>query len=248
MLKLKSLPSRCLNCFAGPSVDGANKKSKDSKDSDGDPDADSEVPSGIHGAGSGDPSTSRPKRKLFSPPPDDLRQSKRPKKNSKKRRNGKADTEYGVSRGVDFVNVACVINFDLPTTSRGYTHRVGRTARAGRSGLAISFIVPKAEYGKGKKEGVTVPSAYFDDEVFRRIEEEQVGKGTKINEYQFDMKLVEGFRYRMEDALRSVTKVALKEARMKELKNELLNSAKLKVLLSPNSLQCPTHSIHVGSL
>lgn len=175
---------------------------------------------------------------------------KRPKKNSKKGWKGKADTEYGVSRGVDFVDVACVINFDLPTTSRGYTHRVGRTARAGRSGLAISFIVPKAEYGKGRKEGVTVPSAEFDDDVFKRIENEQATRGTKIDEYQFDMKLVEGFRYRMEDALRSVTRVAVKEARIKELKNELLNSAKLKVHLSPihSRMAVLTDHIHAGSL
>ncbi len=58
------------------------------------------------------------------------------------------DKEYGVVRGVDFVDVACVLNFDLPTTSRSYTHRVGRTARAGRTGMSLSFVVPNELWGK----------------------------------------------------------------------------------------------------
>jgi ATP-dependent RNA helicase DDX56/DBP9 len=43
------------------------------------------------------------------------------------------------------------------------------------------------------------------------------------------MKQVEAFRYRMQDALRSVTRSVVKEARIKELKTEILNSDKLKV-------------------
>ncbi|KAI9612328.1 hypothetical protein KEM48_004230 [Puccinia striiformis f. sp. tritici PST-130] len=42
------------------------------------------------------------------------------------------------------------------------------------------------------------------------------------------MSQVEGFRYRMEDGLRAVTKAAIREARIKEIKNEILNSTKLK--------------------
>ena len=70
-----------------------------------------------------------------------------------------------------------------------------------------------------------------DEEVWERIQKEQAARGSKVKDYTFDMKQVEAFRYRMEDALRSVTKVAVKEARVKELKQELLNSDKLKVRL-----------------
>ncbi|MFL5785230.1 MAG: DEAD/DEAH box helicase [Bacteriovoracaceae bacterium] len=43
------------------------------------------------------------------------------------------------ARGIDVPNVTHVINFDLPLETEAYVHRIGRTARAGRSGKAISF-------------------------------------------------------------------------------------------------------------
>ena len=151
---------------------------------------------------------------------------------SRKRKRRKAgDKEYGVTRGVDFVDVACVLNFDLPTSSRAYTHRVGRTARAGRTGMSLSFIVSKDQWGKNKVVG-GLESAKNDEVVFAKIEKEQAARGSKIKEYNFDMKQVEAFRYRMEDALRAVTRTTIKEARVKELKNEILNSDKLKVRIS----------------
>ncbi len=46
------------------------------------------------------------------------------------------------ARGIDVETLNCVINFDLPTDTEGYVHRIGRTGRAGRSGTAISFVTP----------------------------------------------------------------------------------------------------------
>lgn len=151
-----------------------------------------------------------------------------PSKSKKQKQRTKSDKEYGVTRGVDFIDVACVLNFDLPTSSRSYTHRVGRTARAGRAGMSLSYVVPKDKWGKNKVVGC-LESAKNDEAVFAKIEKEQAARGSKIQDYKFDMKQVEAFRYRMDDALRSVTRSAIKEARIKELKTEIINSEKLKV-------------------
>ncbi|CCH45896.1 hypothetical protein BN7_5483 [Wickerhamomyces ciferrii] len=147
-------------------------------------------------------------------------------KSNKKDSKLKKDKEYGVSRGVDFKNVACVLNFDLPLSAKSYVHRVGRTARAGKAGISLSFVIPEKEVGKHKAS--FLKSTKRDEKILRRIIKQQNKLGFEIKPYQFDMKQVEGFRYRSEDAFRSVTQVSIREARVKELKNELLTNEKLK--------------------
>jgi len=44
------------------------------------------------------------------------------------------------ARGLDIDDITCVINFDLPRSPADYIHRIGRTGRAGKSGIAVSFI------------------------------------------------------------------------------------------------------------
>jgi len=41
---------------------------------------------------------------------------------------------------IDIKDVSLVINYDMARTIDGYTHRIGRTGRAGKSGIAISFL------------------------------------------------------------------------------------------------------------
>lgn len=47
------------------------------------------------------------------------------------------------ARGIDVAGLPYVINFDLPDVSEDYVHRIGRTGRAGESGLAISLVTPE---------------------------------------------------------------------------------------------------------
>lgn len=123
-----------------------------------------------------------------------------PKRPKKKRRTIKRDKEYGVSRGIDFKNVACVINFDLPTSAKSYTHRIGRTGRAGQTGMALSFYVPKDQYRKHMP--TSVETAEHDEKVLAKIVKQQNKSGKDVKPYMFDMSQVEPFRYRMNDALR----------------------------------------------
>ncbi|MDP2709353.1 MAG: DEAD/DEAH box helicase [bacterium] len=46
------------------------------------------------------------------------------------------------ARGIDVSGIELVVNFDLPDNSEDYVHRIGRTARAGKAGKAISFAIP----------------------------------------------------------------------------------------------------------
>lgn len=47
------------------------------------------------------------------------------------------------ARGLDIEKLPTVVNFDLPRSAVDYTHRIGRTGRAGEAGLAISFVSPE---------------------------------------------------------------------------------------------------------
>jgi len=66
------------------------------------------------------------------------------------------------ARGLDIPSVDLVLNFDLPPDSKTYVHRVGRTARAGKSGVAISIVTQ------------------YDVEIFQRIER---ALGKKLEEH-----------------------------------------------------------------
>jgi len=46
------------------------------------------------------------------------------------------------ARGIDITNVDAIINFDIPNIAETYVHRIGRTGRAGKSGIAFSFCSP----------------------------------------------------------------------------------------------------------
>ena len=141
---------------------------------------------------------------------------KRKRGGEKKASASSADAEFGVSRGVDFTDVTAVLNMDMPTSLAVYKHRVGRTARAGKGGTAISLVAPEAA-----EEGL-----------LREMLEAYPDGG--LHQFQVDMTKLAAFKYRTEDALRAVTRNAVKEARLTEIKRELLHSKKLAAHFEAN--------------
>jgi len=89
------------------------------------------------------------------------------------------------SRGLDIPSVDVVINFDLPGHGKDYIHRVGRTARAGRSGKAIALVTQ------------------YDVEVYQRLEG-LLGK--RLPEYKLDEETVLVLLERVSDAQRLATR------------------------------------------
>ncbi|QSZ29079.1 hypothetical protein DSL72_003589 [Monilinia vaccinii-corymbosi] len=85
------------------------------------------------------------------------------------------------ARGLDIPSVDVVLNYDIPQDSKTYIHRVGRTARAGKSGHAISFVTQ------------------YDVEIWMRIE---AALGKKQDEYQTVKDEVMVFKPRVEEAQR----------------------------------------------
>ncbi|KAI0405698.1 ATP-dependent RNA helicase DBP9 [Xylaria palmicola] len=163
----------------------------------------------------------------------------------KKRKSSRKDKDYGVSRGIDFRNVAIVVNFDCPSTARSYAHRIGRTARAGQTGTSLTMMVPSDKYRKHIP--TSTPSAANDEKVLAKIKKQQAASGKELKPWHFDWKTLEGFRYRVNDALRAVTKVAVREARMREIRQELLKSDKLQRRFEENPAEL--HALrHDGQL
>lgn len=105
-------------------------------------------------------------------------------------------------RGLDIPSVDLVINYDVPSNGKDYIHRVGRTARAGRSGKAITIVTQ------------------YDVEVFQKIEK---NLGQQINMMNVNKSLVEKYEDPVTEALRR----ANAELREEDAKN--LNKKRKKM-------------------
>lgn len=85
------------------------------------------------------------------------------------------------ARGLDIPSVDVVINYDMPQDSKTYVHRVGRTARAGKSGIALSIVTQ------------------YDIELYKRTE---AALGKQLEEYPTQKDEVMTFQSRVEEAQR----------------------------------------------
>jgi len=178
---------------------------------------------------------------------------------SKGRSKRRQDAGYSVSRGLDFRNVSFVVNVDLPPNSRSYAHRIGRTARGGAKGVALSLVdvnskaeleqlmeiqdsQPTIPLAKASTENMqaALPSEFNDDGNDANGPQQQQRQPVPLD---FDLQEIEGFRYRVEDVGRAVTKTAVRETRAAELKAEVLNSERLQAHFedNPADLQILAH-------
>lgn len=78
------------------------------------------------------------------------------------------------SRGLDIPSVACVINYDVPRNPTDYVHRVGRTARASRTGTSVTFV------GQRDVELVLAIESYLGGKKMAAWEEEGVNLETRV--------------------------------------------------------------------
>lgn len=83
------------------------------------------------------------------------------------------------ARGIDVADLDLVVNYDLPQKPETYVHRIGRTGRAGRKGLAISFASSKESYRVGSIEDHT--GTKFEREKFNVAAEAKMQKTEKAN-------------------------------------------------------------------
>ncbi|GJM96032.1 hypothetical protein PR202_ga12836 [Eleusine coracana subsp. coracana] len=143
------------------------------------------------------------------------KENKKEPKVSRKHLQQTLDAEFGVVRGIDFKNVFTVINFDMPEDPAGYVHRIGRTGRANKTGASISLVSPEENNTFKAIQGM--------------LHDVEKNDSSSISPFPLlTTNAVESLRYRAQDVARSVTTRDIQEARRQDIKNEILNSEKLK--------------------
>lgn len=91
------------------------------------------------------------------------------------------------ARGIDVNDLAMVINYDLPNEAENYVHRIGRTARAGKSGKAFTFCSEQDVYSLPPIERYiekSIPSCVADESML--AEDKSAGVYIKLDSYHED--------------------------------------------------------------
>lgn len=146
------------------------------------------------------------------------------------------------ARGLDIDDISHVFNFDLPLDPEVYVHRVGRTGRAGKSGLALSLVTPAEQWRMRKIE------AYTKQQVVRTslptVEEIQTKRETELLErmavwlrrgrYTREREMVTDLMEAGHDPL-EIAAAALKMARAEEKQRPILQVSEVKETREPRN-------------
>ena len=132
----------------------------------------------------------------------DLRQSKRNRVIENFRR-GKPRVLVATdvaSRGIDIPTISCVINYHLPQVAEDFLHRIGRTARAGAKGNAVTFVSGNDRQMWNEIQKLTNPS--FKPDFYK--EDRSKSKGRK--KFRHRDKKNKGKRFKFDDENRNIRK------------------------------------------
>ena len=134
----------------------------------------------------------------------DLNQQQR-ERTIEKLKDGKLDIVVATdvaARGLDVPRISHVVNYDIPTDTESYVHRIGRTGRAGRTGEAILFVAPREkrmlyaieQATRQKIEPMPLPTR--SEIVDRRIQQfkKQMSDTLENQDLSFFRELVESFQ------------------------------------------------------
>jgi len=133
------------------------------------------------------------------------------------------------ARGLDIENISHIFNYDLPQDPELYVHRVGRTGRAGKTGIAISLITHKEQWRLHRIEGFTkqaitqmqIPTVENIEKHREDQLRKQITAGLESGNYQKELQLVTRLAEAGNNPL-EIAAVALNMARGEENKSPLV--------------------------
>jgi ATP-dependent RNA helicase DeaD len=140
------------------------------------------------------------------------------------------------ARGLDIEDISHVFNFDLPNDLESYVHRIGRTGRAGKTGIAISLVAPGEEFRIRKLESFTrqpIPRAEVPtpEQILNKREEDLLNNlniWLQRGRCKREQEIVAGMIEQGHDPL-EIASVALKLARAEEKQRPIEDVSAVRV-------------------
>jgi len=139
------------------------------------------------------------------------------------------------ARGLDIDDISHVFNYDLPQDSESYVHRVGRTGRAGKNGIAITLLTPAEQWRLGRiekytRQKITKATLPTPEEIYQHREEKllnQVDMWLQRGRCSREREIVENLIEQGNDPI-EIAAVALKLARAEEKQRPIASISKVR--------------------